>query len=231
MGIRLLIVEDEAELADFVVRGLREEGFVVEHAADGESAWDAMRFGGGWDLIVLDWWLPGEEGLSLLKRYRQSGGTAPVLFLTARDSVADRVRGLDAGADDYLCKPFAFDELVARVLALVRRRDRSAELTISHGDVTVDLAAQRARRGGRSLDLTAKELSLLTFFLRHPGQVLSRTRIYDHVWDEAFDGQSNTLEVHVMELRRKLETHGPRVIHTIRGRGYLYESTPAAEAP
>ncbi len=231
MGIRLLIVEDEAELADFVVRGLREEGFVVEHAADGESAWDAMRFGGTWDLIVLDWWLPGEEGLSLLKRYRQSGGTAPVLFLTARDSVADRVRGLDAGADDYLCKPFAFDELVARVRALVRRRDRSAELTISHGDVTVDLAAQRARRGGRSLDLTAKELSLLTFFLRHPGQVLSRTRIYDHVWDEAFDGQSNTLEVHVMELRRKLETHGPRVIHTIRGRGYLYESTPAAEAP
>ncbi len=231
MGIRLLIVEDEAELADFVVRGLREEGFVVEHAADGESAWDAMRFGGSWDLIVLDWWLPGEEGLSLLKRYRQSGGTAPVLFLTARDSVADRVRGLDAGADDYLCKPFAFDELVARVRALVRRRDRSAELTISHGDVTVDLAAQRAKRGGRSLDLTAKELSLLTFFLRHPGQVLSRTRIYDHVWDEAFDGQSNTLEVHVMELRRKLETHGPRVIHTIRGRGYLYESTPAAEAP
>lgn len=230
MGIRILIVEDEAELADFVVRGLREEGFVVEHAGDGESAWAAMRFS-SWDLVVLDWWLPGEEGLSILKRYRQSGGTAPVLFLTARDSVADRVRGLDAGADDYLCKPFAFDELVARVKALVRRRDRVADLTLAHGDVVVDLAAQRAKRAGRTLDLTAKELALLTFFLRHPGQVLSRTRIYDHVWDETFDGLSNTLEVHVMELRRKLEVHGPRVIHTIRGRGYLYEAMPAAEAP
>jgi two-component system, OmpR family, copper resistance phosphate regulon response regulator CusR len=230
MGIRILLVEDEAELADFVIRGLREEGFVVEHADDGELGWSAMR-SGTWDLIVLDWWLPGEDGLSVLKRYRQSGGDAPVLFLTARDAVADRVRGLDGGADDYLCKPFAFDELVARVRALVRRRDRGGELLLSHGDVSVDLAAQRARRAGRPVDLTAKELSLLTFFLRHPGQVLSRTRIYDHVWDESFDGLSNTLEVHVMELRRKLEAHGPRVIHTIRGRGYLYESTPPTESP
>jgi two-component system, OmpR family, copper resistance phosphate regulon response regulator CusR len=228
MGIRILIVEDEAELADFVIRGLREEGFAVEHAADGELAWAAMR-SGTWDLVVLDWWLPGEDGLSVLKRYRQAGGTAPVLFLTARDAVADRVRGLDAGADDYLCKPFAFDELVARVRALVRRRDRAADMTLAHGDVSVDVAAQRARRAGRTLDLTAKELALLTFFLRHTGQVLSRTRIYDHVWDESFDGLSNTLEVHVMELRRKLEAHGPRVIHTVRGRGYLYEATPPTE--
>ncbi|MHB1555998.1 MAG: response regulator transcription factor [Isosphaeraceae bacterium] len=226
MGIRILIVEDEAELADFVVRGLREEGFTVEHAADGDLGWAAMR-SGEWDLIVLDWWLPGEEGLSLVKRYRGAGGTAPVLFLTARDAVADRVRGLDAGADDYLGKPFAFDELLARVRARVRRRDRSTEMTLSHGDITVDLAAQRARRAGKPLELTAKELALLTFFLRHPGQVLSRTRIYDHVWDETFDGLSNTLEVHVMELRRKLEAHGPRVIQTVRGRGYMYEAPPA----
>ena len=116
MGIRILIVEDEAELADFVVRGLREEGFVVEHVADGELARDAMRLA-TWDLIVLDWWLPGEDGLSVLRRFRQAGGTTPVLFLTARDAVADRVRGLDGGADDYLCKPFAFDELLARVRA------------------------------------------------------------------------------------------------------------------
>jgi DNA-binding response OmpR family regulator len=154
-----------------------------------------------------------------------------VLFLTARDSVADRVRGLDVGADDYLCKPFAFDELLARVRALVRRRDRAADLTLAHGDVSVDLVAQRARRAGQVLDLTAKELALLTFFLRHPGQVLSRTRIYDHVWDESFDGLSNTLEVHVMELRRKLEAHGPRVIRTVRGRGYLYEATSPTESP
>ena len=230
MGIRILIVEDEAELADFIVRGLREEGFAVEHADDGERAWAAMQFG-TWDLIVLDWWLPGEDGLSVLKRYRQAGGTAPVLFLTARDAVADRVRGLDSGADDYLCKPFAFDELLARIRALVRRRDRAAAMTLSHGDVIVDLAAQRAKRAGRPLDLTAKELALLTFFLRHPGQVLSRTRIYDHVWDESFDGLSNTLEVHVMELRRKLEAHGPRVIQTVRGRGYLYEAAPQEPPP
>jgi two-component system copper resistance phosphate regulon response regulator CusR len=225
MGIRILIVEDEAELADFVVRGLREEGFVVEHAEDGELGWSAMR-SGSWDLIVLDWWLPGEDGLSVLKRFRQAGGTTPVLFLTARDSVADRVRGLDSGADDYLCKPFAFDELLARVRALVRRRDRAADLTLAHGDVSVDLVAHRAKRAGHALDLTAKELSLLTFFLRHPGQVLSRTRIYDHVWDESFDGLSNTLEVHVMELRRKLEAHGPRLVHTVRGVGYRVGVTP-----
>ncbi len=154
-----------------------------------------------------------------------------MLFLSARDAVADRVRGLDGGADDYLCKPFAFDELLARVRALVRRRDRAPEMALALGDVSVDLAAQRAQRAGRPLDLTSKELALLTFFLRHPGQVLSRTRIYDHVWDESFDGLSNTLEVHVMELRRKLEAHGPRVIQTVRGRGYLYEAHEPAEAP
>lgn len=227
--MRILIVEDEADLADFVVRGLREEGFTVVHAADSDQAWDSMRFG-EWDLIVLDWWLPGEDGLAVLKRYRQSGGVAPVLFLTARDSVADRVRGLDGGADDYLCKPFAFDELLARVRALLRRRERVPELMLSHAGVTVDLTMHRAQRDGHTLDLTAKELALLAFFLRHPRQVLSRTRIYDHVWDENFDGLSNTLEVHVMELRRKLETHGPRLIHTLRGRGYIFDHSPSGEA-
>jgi two-component system copper resistance phosphate regulon response regulator CusR len=230
MSIRILIVEDEPELADFIVRGLREEGFAAEHAADAEMAWAAMQFG-SWDLIVLDWWLPGEDGLTMLRRFRRSGGVAPVLFLTARDAVADRVRGLDGGADDYLCKPFAFDELLARIRALVRRRERVPDLAIAYGDVRIDLATQRAQRAGQILDLTAKELALLSFFLRHPGQVLSRTRIYDHVWDENFDGLSNTLEVHVMELRRKLEAHGPRVIHTLRGRGYLFDAAPPPEAP
>jgi two-component system, OmpR family, copper resistance phosphate regulon response regulator CusR len=230
MGVRILIVEDEAELADFVVRGLREEGFAVAHAPDGEQAWEAMQYG-EWDLIVLDWWLPGEDGLTVLRRFRQSGGVVPVLFLTARDAVADRVRGLDGGADDYLCKPFAFDELLARIRALVRRRDRVPELSLAHGGVVIDLATQRATREGHVLDLTAKELALLTFFLRHPSQVLSRTRIYDHVWDENFDGLSNTLEVHVMELRRKLEAFGPRVIHTLRGRGYIFDRSSPSEAP
>jgi two-component system, OmpR family, copper resistance phosphate regulon response regulator CusR len=228
MGVRILIVEDEAELADFVVRGLREEGFAVAHASDGEQAWEAMQFG-EWDLVVLDWWLPGEDGLTVLRRFRQSGGVVPVLFLTARDAITDRVRGLDGGADDYLCKPFAFDELLARIRALVRRRDRVPELSLAHGGVHVDMATQRAQREGHVLDLTAKELALLTFFLRHPRQVLSRTRIYDHVWDENFDGLSNTLEVHVMELRRKLEVHGPRLIHTLRGRGYIFDGSSATE--
>jgi two-component system copper resistance phosphate regulon response regulator CusR len=228
MGVRILLVEDEAELADFVVRGLREEGFAVDHVADGEQARDALR-AGVHDLVVLDWWLPGEDGLTVLRRYRGAGGASPVLFLTARDAVGDRVRGLDGGADDYLCKPFAFDELLARVRALLRRRERAPELTVSGGGVTVDLVTHRARRDDHPLELTAKELALLTFFLRHPGQVLSRTRIYDHVWDETFDGLSNTLEVHVMELRRKLEAFGPRVIHTLRGRGYMFDPSKGAD--
>jgi two-component system copper resistance phosphate regulon response regulator CusR len=225
MSIRILVVEDEAKIADFLVRGLREEGYAVEHAAAGGSAWVALR-SGGWDLVLLDWWLPDQDGLTLLQRFRQLDRHTPVLFLTARDAVSDRVRGLDAGADDYLAKPFAFEELLARIRALVRRRDASESTTLEYRDVRVDLATQRAERDGHSLNLTAKEHSLLVFFLRHPGQVLSRTRIYEHVWDERYDGLSNTLEVHVKELRRKLEAHGPRLIQTLRGRGYLLGDAP-----
>ncbi len=219
METRILIVEDDAEIADSLVRGLGEEGFEVGHCSDGDSARTALREG-AWDLVVLDWWLPGTEGLTLLRRYRQEGGDAPVLFLTARDAISDRIRGLDGGADDYLGKPFDFEELLARVRALLRRR-RGAGTVLSFRDVRLDLAGGRAERAGQALELTPKEYDLLVFFLRHPGQVLSRTRIYDHVWDENFDGLSNTLEVHVMELRRKLEAHGPRLIQTQRGRGYL----------
>jgi two-component system copper resistance phosphate regulon response regulator CusR len=227
MGIRILVVEDEPEIADFLVRGLREETFTVEHAADGDSAWHALHTM-PWDLVLLDWWLPGVDGLTLLRRYRQAKHETPVLFLTARDAVSDRVRGLDAGADDYLCKPFAFEELLARVRAMTRRQLRRHGTLVSYHDVHLDLATHRAERAGRPLDLTAKEQALLLFFLRHPGEVLSRTRIYEHVWDERYDGLSNTLEVHVMELRRKLEAHGPRLIHTLRGRGYVFGDLPGA---
>jgi two-component system, OmpR family, copper resistance phosphate regulon response regulator CusR len=229
MGIRVLLIEDEANIADYLVRGLREEGFAVEHRADGVSAWQALR-DGDWDLVLLDWWLPGEDGLALLRRLRERDRRTPVLFLTARDQVHCRVLGLDSGADDYLCKPFDFDELLARARALIRRRDVAADALLAHGDITVDLAAQRAERAGRPLDLSGKELALLVFFLRNPGRVLSRTRIYERVWDERHDGQSNTLEVHVMELRRKLEALGPRVIQTLRGRGYLYGPPPSEDA-
>lgn len=230
MGIRILVVEDEAPIADFLVRGLREEGFTVEHAADGESAWHALQ-AGGWDIVLLDWWLPGIDGLTLLRRYRQNAQTTPVLFLTARDAVSERVRGLDGGADDYLCKPFAFDELLARLRALLRRPSRDAEAILSHAGVRLDLATQRAERDGHRLDLTAKEQALLMLFLRRPGEILSRTRIYEYVWDERYDGLSNTLEVHIMELRRKLEAHGPRLIHTRRGRGYVFEEATSEREP
>jgi two-component system copper resistance phosphate regulon response regulator CusR len=220
MGIRVLVVEDETAIADFLVRGLREEGFTVEHAGDGDSAWHALQQ--EWDLILLDWRLPGQDGLALLRRFRQGDRDTPVLFLTARDAVSDRVRGLDTGADDYLCKPFAFDELLARARALTRRPKRGRDTHLTYQDVRLDLATHRAERAGCALNLTAKEQALLVFFLRHPGEVLSRTRIYEQVWDERYDGLSNTLEVHVMDLRRKLEAHGPRLIHTLRGRGYVF---------
>ena len=225
MAVRILVVEDDAEIADFVVRSLREEAFTVLHAADGNDAWAALQTS-SWDLVVLDWWLPGRDGMSILRQLRECGRATPVLFLTARDMVANRVQGLDAGADDYLCKPFALDELMARVRALVRRRERPIDLTLTHGDVRVDLNSRRGYRREQPLDLTAKEYALLVFFLRHPDQVLSRTRIYDHVWDENYDGLSNTLEVHVMELRRKLEAYGDRVIHTMRGQGYVFGASP-----
>ncbi len=230
MGIRILVVEDEPEIADFLIRGLREEGFTVEHAADGETAGHRLR-SADWDLVLLDWSLPDGDGLGVLRQHRAEGGEVPVLFVTARDAVADRVRGLDSGADDYVCKPFAFEELLARVRAMVRRPRGGTLSALVVGDVRVDLATQRAERGGKALELTVKEQALLVFFLKHPGEVLTRTRIYEHVWDERYDGTSNTLEVHVMELRRKLEARGPRLIHTLRGRGYLFGEPPGGPPP
>lgn len=219
--MRILVIEDDAQIADFVVRGLREEGMTVELASDGDEGWHHLETG-DWDVVLLDWWLPGIDGRALLLRFRRKNATTPVLFLTARDAISDRVVGLDSGANDYLCKPFAFEELLARIRALTRQPHRMVGTVVSLDDVTVDLATQRAERAGKRLDLTAKEQSLLIFFLRHPAEVLSRTRIYEGVWDERYDGLSNTLEVHVKELRRKLEAHGGRLIHTLRNRGYLF---------
>ncbi len=219
MANRILVVEDDPTNADFLTRGLREEGFTVEHAADGDSGWHYLSRG-GWDVVVLDWWLPGQDGLTLLKRFREIGDTTPVLFLTARDAISDRVRGLDGGADDYLCKPFSFEELLARIRALARRPIGNIETALRFADLTFDLVTRTARRGGQKIEFTSKEEALLVYFLRHPREVLSRTRIYEHVWEEKFDGISNTLEVHIMEMRRKLEARGPRLIFTLRGRGY-----------
>lgn len=227
MSIRLLLIEDEANIADFLIKGLREEGFVVEHATDGVAGGAALR-SGNWDLVLLDWWLPGVTGLNVLRRFRERDRQTPVLFLTAREQVEFRVMGLDAGADDYLCKPFDFDELLARIRALVRRRDGSAGTVLACGDVSADLISSRAERAGQTLDLTAKEMALLVYFLRHPGRILSRTRIYESVWGDRLDGLSKTLEMHVVELRKKLEMFGPRVIHNVRGRGYYFGESSAA---
>jgi two-component system copper resistance phosphate regulon response regulator CusR len=229
MGIRVLVVEDDEEIADFVVRGLREEGLTVECAATGDDGWHALR-SGSWDLVILDWWLPGPDGLTLLQKFRQAGHQTPVLFLTARDAVSERVLALNSGADDHLCKPFDFEELLARVRALARRHTKAIGTILAYADVRIDLATHRAERNGRRIDLTAKEQALLVFFVRHPDEVLSRTRIYQHVWEERYDGLSNTLEFHVMELRRKLEAHGPRLIHTLRGRGYRFGPKIEAQA-
>jgi DNA-binding response OmpR family regulator len=220
MGRSILIIEDELEFAEFVITGLTEEGFTVEHAADGRQGRQMLQ-SHPWDLVLLDWSLPHQDGLSLLRGFRQSQNLAPVIFLTARDEIDDRVKGLDGGADDYLCKPFAFAELLARVRALVRRRDQPSGLILTHGDVHVDMVGRRARRGGITLDLTGKELALLSFFLRNPGRILTREEIYENVWDESFDTTSNTFEVHLKELRRKLEALGARLIHNRRGRGYF----------
>jgi DNA-binding response OmpR family regulator len=220
MSFHILLIEDEPGIADFVVRGLSEEGYAVTHAATGPSGWIELQRQ-TWDLVLLDWWLPGEDGISLLRRFRELNRATPVLFLTARDAISDRVAGLDAGADDYLCKPFAFEELLARTRAMLRRQDEAADFRLQFHDIVVDAATQRATRAGHALDLTAKEFSLLLFFLRKPETVLSRTRIQESVWGDQFDGLSNTLAVHVKELRRKLEQHGRRVIQTVRGRGYM----------
>lgn len=229
MSHHLLVVEDEPRIADFLLRGLREEGYTVDHAADGRTA-SAMLRSRPWDLVLLDWWLPGEDGIQVLRRFREEDRATPVLFLTARDSIHDRVTGLDAGADDYLCKPFSFEELLARVRALLRRPAKMEEATLTFQDIRIDLATQKVTRAGHPIDLTAKEFSLLVYLMRNAGKIVSRTRIYESVWDENYDGLSNTLEVHIKEIRRKLEAWGPRLIQTRRGRGYLLDAAATDEA-
>lgn len=229
MPFRILLVEDDVEIAEFIAQGLHEESYIVERAGDGHSGRHALSKS-TWDLIILDWWLPGPDGLTLLKEFREAGQTTPVLFLTARDAVAQRVEGLAAGADDYLCKPFAFEELLARVQTLLRRLPGRTGTEWRHLDVLLDLSMNRAERAGKPLGLTTREQILLLYFLRHPREVLSRTRLYEQVWHERYDGLSNTLEVHISELRRKLEAHGDRIIHTIRGRGYMLGDPVSPEA-
>src|SRR5687768_18443073 len=198
--MRALVVEDEAKMAALIRRGLVEEGYAADIARTGEEAvWMARAT--PYDAIVLDVMLPGRDGLSVCRDLREAGVWSPILMLTARDGVQDRVAGLDAGADDYLTKPFSFDELLARVRALLRRGPAERPPVLAVGDLVLDPATRRVSRGGREIDLTPKEFGLLELFLRHPDEALSRTRILEHVWDFAYDGDSNVVDVRSEERR------------------------------
>jgi two-component system response regulator MprA len=222
MAERILVVEDEARIASFISRGLRLEGYQVDVAPDGETALD-KAFTHTPDLIVLDVMLPDIDGLEVCRQLRMTGADEPVLMLTAKDAIPDRVAGLDAGADDYLVKPFAFDELLARIRALLRRTlPANSNAPLEFADLELDPTSRQARRGEREIELTAKEYEVLELFMRHPRQVLTRDIIYDRIWGYDFGGESNIIDVYVRYLRAKLEAEGePRLIHTLRGVGYV----------
>ena len=223
--MRILVIEDERRVRSFLERGLVEAGFAVDVAADGETGSNLARVH-PYDAIVLDLMLPKRDGLSVLAELRAAGRATPVLVLSARDEVDDRVRGLDAGADDYLAKPFSFAELLARLRALLRRGTARPSL-LEIGDLRVDLVAHRAERGGQRLDLTAKEFALLEYLARHAGEVVTRTMISEHVWDMNFDSFSNVIDVYIRYLRQKIdEPFATKLIHTRRGIGYVLEAQP-----
>ncbi|MCX7426237.1 MAG: response regulator [Planctomycetia bacterium] len=224
--MRLLVIEDYAPIRNAVAQGLREAGFAVDEAAEGrEGLWYAK--GNDYDVIVLDLMLPGIDGWTILEQLRAAGRRACVLVLTAKDQLEDRVKGLDSGADDYLVKPFALAELLARVRTLVRRKYDLPDPVLRVADLEIDTAARTARRGGRLLDLTAREFVLLEYSAARSGQVVSRTDVWQHVYDFHSDSQSNVVDVYVGYLRKKIEAPGlAKLIHTRRGQGYVLGALP-----
>jgi heavy metal response regulator len=218
--MRMLIVEDEQAIATFVIQGLTEAGYAVDLASDGAEAlyWVAIA---EYDLIILDVMLPDTDGISLCDQIRKRGLHTPVLMVTARDTIDDRVAGLDSGADDYLIKPFAFAELLARVRALLRREPVFKGTVLQLADLTLDTVSRTVRRADQIITLTTKEYSLLEFLMRHPNQTLTRTAIGEHVWNYDFDNVSNLIDVHIFGLRRKIDDpHEIKLLHTVRGVGY-----------
>jgi DNA-binding response OmpR family regulator len=218
--MRILLVEDDEKAARLLARGFREEGFVVDIVSSAEEG-DEQAFVTDYELIILDWMLPGRDGLSLCRDLRQRGAQAPILMLTARDALADRVTGLNAGADDYLTKPFAFEELLARARALLRRSELTRPALLTIDDLTVDPLTHKVTRGTRSLELTRKEFSILELLMRRPGEVVSRTRLAEQVWQADVQSIDNLIDVHVSNLRRKIDAPGATpLLHTVRGRGF-----------
>jgi DNA-binding response OmpR family regulator len=218
--MRLLLIEDEKKVADFIALGLRAEHFAVDVANDGPSGWDLATVY-SYDLIILDLMLPGLSGSDLLKHLRKTNTAVPVLILTARDSTSEKVQTFEAGADDYLTKPFAFAELVVRVKALLRRGPINRSSIVRIADLELDRLSQQVRRGGKRIDLTPKEYALLEYLVANPGRVFSRTMIVEHVWDQSFAGATNIVDVYVQHLRSKVD--GPskqKLIRTVRGVGY-----------
>ncbi len=225
MSERILVIEDDPAILKMLRRGLAYEGYLVDTATDGRSGLMAARDNHP-DLVVLDWMLPGMDGLEVCHRMR-TGGEVPILMLTAKDTVQDRIQGLDAGADDYLVKPFNLDELLARIRALLRRTQTKRIPIMTFSDLKLDTSSRQASREERLITLTAQEYELLDLFMRHPRQVLTREMIFDRVWGYDFGGQSNVLEVYIRYLRQKLEDGGEvRLIQTVRGVGYVLRETP-----
>lgn len=223
--MHILIVEDEKKVASFIQRGLEAEHYSVDVAYDGETGL-ARLFNGEYDLVILDVMLPKRDGLSLLREARRRGVQIPMLLLTARDTLQDKVAGLDQGADDYLTKPFAFEELLARVRALLRRGTPTQPAVLVLADLSLDPSSRQVTRAGRKIELTAKEFALLEFFLRNPGRVLSRALIAQHVWGVDFDTFTNVIDVYVKYLRKKIDADfEPKLIHTVRGAGYVLKES------
>ena len=223
--MNVLVIEDSPRMAASLKKGLAEECYAVEVAPDGHAGLHLARTG-DYDLVLLDVNLPGLDGFALVRELRKTRSDVPVIMVTARDTIADRIQGLDGGADDYVTKPFSFAELLARIRAVIRRPGSRAESVLRVADIELDPAAGRATRAGHVLDLSAREFALLRTLMSSPQQVLTRAKLYESVWGSEYDGLSNVLDVYINYLRNKLEEHGaPRVIHTVRGRGYTFGNT------
>jgi len=223
-GKKILIVEDEKKLSGFIKRGLKEEGYAVDAAFDGEEG-HFLATTNDYDLILLDIMLPKQDGLALCRSLRGERINVPILLLTAKDAVADKVAGLDAGANDYLTKPFAFEELLARIRALLRRPAPSSSTVLQVDDLVLDLTSHKVTRANTEIKLTNKEYSLLEYLMRHAGNVVTRTMISEHVWDIGFDTLTNVIDVYINYLRNKIDTgFKKKLIHTVRGRGYLLKN-------